>query len=387
MIITSTKKKKPNLIDNFQRIIDSAGETQFKNIYKNLQVELKDKIITQLLSKLEKQKKLIEEYKEEILSLKNDLVYLLKRVIISKNEEKSIFSNAKKNNFKLVKKYSLSNNKLDTRPFSPMNNKMSQLKSFTHYYNQTESKCNNDNSEASNMNTANNNFIINQTDLDIKINNYINSIYRHNFAKNDTNICEYYSLNKTESLYDEIFHKKLNQKNNEIYVGTDPCLKKKKSLYNNITNSNNKSQRNISTSLTKRPIETVEDKKKNRKLVSSSMLNIKNKNNYTNVEDNEEYIEDIDINCLLKDDNNDNNDIKYLKVKKKNPELSLDPNNSNEINNYKGFNRKIQHNGLYTTQNGNKNRNSYNATGLKKKIKRNYHYIPLNRSPFLANKF
>ena len=98
MIITNNKKKKTNPIDNFQKIMDSAGETQFQNIYKNLQAELKDKIITQLLLKLEKQKKIIEEYKEEIMSLKNDLVYLLKRVIISKNEEKSIVSNTKNKN-------------------------------------------------------------------------------------------------------------------------------------------------------------------------------------------------------------------------------------------------------------------------------------------------
>ena len=378
MIITSTKKKKPNLIDNFQKIIDSAGETQFKNIYKNLQSELKDKIITQLLSKLEKQKKLIEEYKEEIISLKNDLVYLLKRVIISKNEEKSNSNVKKKNNYKLVKNYSLSNNNMNIRSFSPFNNKMDYIKTSSNHYYQTESKCNNDNSEMSNINAINNIFNNNQTDLDIKINNYINSIYRHNFVRNDTNICDYYSLNKTESLYDEIFHKKMNQKNNELYVGTDPCLKKKKSLYNNI---NNKSQRNISSLMTKRPVETADDKRKNKKF-SSSMSNIKNKNNYANTEEYEDNNEDININEFMNDDNNDN---KYLKVNRRIHDTKVEQNSLNGLKNYNSFKKKDLHNGLQTSSNA--NRNNYNTTGLKKKIKRNYHYIPLNRSPFLANKF
>ncbi len=381
MIITNNKKKKSNPIDNFQKIMDSAGETQFQNIYKNLQAELKDKIITQLLLKLEKQKKIIEEYKEEIMSLKNDLVYLLKRVIISKNEEKSNSNVKKKNNYKLVKNYSLSNNNMNIRSFSPFNNKMDYIKTSSNHYYQTESKCNNDNSEMSNINAINNIFNNNQTDLDIKINNYINSIYRHNFVRNDTNICDYYSLNKTESLYDEIFHKKMNQKNNELYVSTDPCLKRKKSLYSNINNSNNKSQRNISSLMTKRPVETADDKRKNKKF-SSSMSNIKNKNNYANTEEYEDNNEDININEFMNDDNNDN---KYLKVNRRIHDTKVEQNSLNGLKNYNSFKKKDLHNGLQTSSNA--NRNNYNTTGLKKKIKRNYHYIPLNRSPFLDNKF
>ena len=107
MIIIITKKKKTNKIDNIQKIIDSAGTTQFKNIYKNLQTKIKDKIITKLLSKLDIQNKQIEEYKQEIISLKNDLVYLLKRVILSKNEEKnnSINTKTNKNDNKYINNY------------------------------------------------------------------------------------------------------------------------------------------------------------------------------------------------------------------------------------------------------------------------------------------
>ena len=146
MIITSTKKKKPNMIDNIQKLVDSAGETQFKNIYKNLQTEIKDKIITKLLQKLDIQNKQIEKFKEEILSLKNDLVYLLKRVILSKNEEKMNSPNSKPKKMynKLNNNFSISSNNNDNSTFSPLNN-TSLMKTFSKFYNQTESNNNNQN--------------------------------------------------------------------------------------------------------------------------------------------------------------------------------------------------------------------------------------------------
>ena len=397
MIITRTKKQKPNIIDNTQKLIDSAGETQFKNIYKNLQAEIKDKIISKLLSKLNDQNKQIEKYKEEILALKNDLVYLLKRVIISKNEDKINSSNSKlkKNYNKLYNNnFSSSSHNYDFSTFSPVHNTSSQLKSFNNFYNQTEN--NNINNklsfDASNIYTINNN----QSEMDIKISNYINSIYKHNFAKNDTNINEYYSLSKKESVFDEIFHRKnYANKNSDLYMGTDPCLHKKKKIYNN------SSQRKISSSMTKRPIESNEGQKKNKRL-SSSMVNIKNKYEYmTECKNNDEFEDNEDdkninnnnddgnnltkvkgrkMNIIIKNNNYEN---KYLKVKKKKDDVSI-PSNSSQLSNYNSFKNKTQHNGFYSITGGNKI-NHNNA--LKKKIKRNNLYIPLNRSPFLANKF
>ena len=217
MIISGTKKKKPNKIDNMQKLIDSAGETQFKNIYKNLQVEIKDQIITKLLSKLNILNKQIEEYRQEITSLKNDLVYLLKRVILTKNEEKLNSPNSKKQNYyKLTKNYSSTSNNYNSVLCSPLNS-TTQMKSFSYLCNQTDINNNNNNngnklsSEVSNLYPINNI----QSDLDIKVNNYINSIYKHNFLKNDTNVNEYYSLNKKESLFEEIFQNKGNQKHTD----------------------------------------------------------------------------------------------------------------------------------------------------------------------------
>ena len=388
MIISGTIKKKPNRIDNIQKLIDSAGETQFKNIYKNLQTELKDKIITKLLSKLNILNKRVEEYKQEIISLKNDLVYLLKRVILTKNENKLNRNYKNKLNYNKLIKNSTTNNLNNNRAFSPLNNTMSQLKSFSNFYNQTEINNNNttinNNFESPNLHPINNI----QNELDIKINNYINSIYKHNFLKNETNINYYYSLNKKENLFEEIFQKKNGSKYTELYLGTEPNINKKNVL------KNNRSQRNISASLLKRPIESSD---KIRKRISTSMANIKNENAYISnnkfgeIRDNNEgYYEDEKEDDKEEDNNNEklniintnnNKEKNYLKVKKKRRELNIE---TNHLNNYKNFKNKTFHRGFYSNTNGNK---TCTHNYAKKKNIKNNKFIPLNRSPFIINKF
>ena len=150
---------------------------------------------------------------------------------------------------------STTNNILKNGLLSPMNKTIAQIKPYSNIYNQTDTNNNFINNkigcDSSNLFPFSNT----QSGLDIKINNYINSIYKHNFLKNDTNINDYYSLNKKEKLFDEIFHKKINLKYSQYYIGTDPLLNKRSPL------THNHSQRNISASLIKKPIEHEEEKK------------------------------------------------------------------------------------------------------------------------------
>ena len=387
MIISGTKKIKPNKIEDISKMVDIAGETQFKNIYKNAQEEIKDKIITKLLSKLEKQNKQIEEYKQEIISLKNDIVYLLKRIILSKNEQKTFTHNSIKkiNNNTLIKKSISSNNS----PFITSSQKLLP-NCFNHIENNNSN--NNINHKAiidistTNINNINDNV---NNDIDTKIANYLNSIYKKNFLKNETNINEYYSLNKKETLYDEIFQKKNNQKIEERYTGTEPCIKK-----NNYTKIK-KYQRNISTSnsnsLTKLPTDNYH-KTENHKNLSSSMMNFKTKNNsknesnidskkadrYIKYEDNiNHYITDNGINVIsvIKRKKSGN---KLPKTKYKNDELSKD---NSPLNNHNSHKTKSQYNGLYTIIDGNKiePKNYIKVNNL-------YNYKQMNRSPFITKK-
>jgi hypothetical protein len=388
MIISGTKKIKPNKIEDISKFVDIAGETQFKNIYKNVQEEIKDKIITKLLSKLERQNKQIEEYKQEIISLKNDIVYLLKRIILSKNEQKQFNHNSiKKININTLIKKSISSNN------SPFNTSSQKLLSncFNHIENNNTN--NNINHKAiidissANINNINDNT---NNDIDTKIANYLNSIYKRNFSKNETNINDYYSLNKKETLYDEIFQKKNNAKIEERYTGTEPCIKK-----NNYIKIK-KYQRNISTSnsnsLNKLPTDNFH-KTESHKNLSSSMMNFKNKNNSKNVfnidskkadryikyEDNINHnnITDNAINAIsvIKRKKSGN---KLPKTKNRNDELSKD---NSPLNNYNSFKTKSQYNGIYTIIDENKiePKNYIKVNNL-------YHYKQINRSPFITKK-
>ena len=343
MIISSTKNKKPKGIDNIQRIIDQ-GEGLFKSIYKNLQNKFRDELVSQLISRLfttlEKQKQQIEEYKQEITSLKNNLVYLLKRILLSKNEEKKNISNLNKrqNYNKLLRNYSMTTNYTTIySSFSPKNQSSSNLKLFTCSPNKTEIiKDNNF------TNTKSFYFNKPQTELDYKINNYISSLYRHNFSPNNTNINNYFSLNKIDNIYDEISQKiRKNSKNKSL------CS------YNSYNNPKNK----YSSSLKER----YYNKLNKTKSLSQVNLNI--------TDDNYVYINSSNINSL---------NYKNLKVKKKNPEKNI--NNKRRINDNKSPKNFSQT--LIVKDNNKKN----NINLKRNKMNKTNYYVPLKRSPFLVNK-
>ena len=210
MIITNIKKTKPKNKDNIQNIID-GGETKFKSIYNYLKNNLKEEFISKLISRLfttlEKQKRQIEEYKQEITSLKNNLVYLLKRILLTNNKEKkNVNSNFTKmqNYDKLTKHYSMTTNNTTYTSFSPKNQSSSSLNLFTSLYNKSELTRDNNLTYKHEFSFP---FNQSQSELDTKINNYINSLCRKNFCKNETNINDYYSLNKTQTVYDEVMEK------------------------------------------------------------------------------------------------------------------------------------------------------------------------------------
>ena len=74
---------------------------------------------------------------------------------------------------------------------------------------------------------------------------------------------------------------------------------------------------------------------------------------------------------------------KYLKIKQKTVDLDLF---KNQLNSYNIFKKKTHHNGIYSII-GESKANHNTKSAIKKKIKRSYHYIPLNSSPFIDNKF
>ena len=342
MIISNNKRTKPKNIDNIEKIVE-GGETKFLSIYKNLQNKLKEELTSKLISRLfkllEKQKYQIEEYKKEISSLKNNLVYILKRILLSKNEEKSNLKNySKMKNYNILKNYSITTNNTTYTSFSPKNQSYSNLRSFHSFYDRTEIAKENNSTFKSDISLQYNKP---KTELDIKINNYINSLYKHNFSKNETNINNYYFLDKAENIYDEISQKVRNKSKNRIQ--------------SSLKNNNNLKTNNSSSRIKKRSCNEL-----NKNKLSKSISNM--------VSDNYEDMSVSQYNI---------NDSKCLKVRKNNSDKYF--NNTMKIKenkSYKNISQIIQ---------GNKKNKKYNIN-LKKNMNKTNHYIPFNRSPFLVNK-
>ena len=344
MMISTKKIIKPKTIDSIQNIID-GGDSKFFFTYNNLKNNLKDELVSKVISRLfrilEKQKQQIEEYKQEITTLKNNLIYLLKRILLSKNNEDKNLSNFKKmqNYDKLIKNYSLSTYNTTYTSFSPKNKSSSSLNIFTNFYNKTEL---NKDYNLTFKNQVPFQFNQPQKELDIQVNNYINSLYIKNACKNETNLNNYYSLNKTQTVYDEVIEKIRKKIHNKSF-----------STYN----SNNNSKRNISSSIKKIYFDDINNKNKNKKNLNLHINSFK--------------YEDISNSITNLDNSN------YLKVTKKNSEKNF--NDKNRSINCKSS-KSLSH---ITKEKGNNKRYNMN---LKKKVNKFNHYIPLYRSPFLINK-
>ena len=68
----------------------SAGSgndrSQFYDLFKEIQNEIKDKCITRFLYTIEQQAKELQQVKKENILLKNQLTYILKRILLNKND-------------------------------------------------------------------------------------------------------------------------------------------------------------------------------------------------------------------------------------------------------------------------------------------------------------
>ena len=197
-----------------------------------MQVEIKDKVIEKNLFLIEQQAKEFSELKKENTLLKNQLTYILKRILLNKNDYTSAIRTNKLNNLNSSINYNRSmiikenNHKSNSmlRPLHSVGNyRINPQKISSRYQEANKSELN----ILGNENTNNN--------VDNQVNKYLNSLYRHNFNNTHKN-----NFDKNQPLLDELFTNKngsfyLNTKNNDL-VGIDG-EKKNKSKKNREINS------------------------------------------------------------------------------------------------------------------------------------------------------
>lgn len=249
-------------------------ETNDNKINRKIKEEIMSVVITKLLNQIQNLYKKYEKLKKENYLLKNDLIYILKRVLLNKNDYIDIannnISNVKKNyqgktNYSVngLKNTSYFNSKSynsflsSTEKIRKENSNYNQL-----YYNRNNNSINKkqiekrrysidddfkkgNNSSSSHLETSL------QFSIQNKVDYYLNSLYKHNFAEECiSGTTSIHLLNKNQNIYDELFNNKNNRNKSLPHINTDANFRKvshqknRQNLYNsddyNDTSTNNK---------------------------------------------------------------------------------------------------------------------------------------------------
>ena len=169
---------------------EEFNKSYYDPILKEVQNGIKDKVITKFLSTIQQQSKELTELRKENILLKNQLTYILKRILLNKTDFNYAVKTTRINN--------LNNSLYYNKSMIVNNNKKSNssmlrpLRSVENYrvvngiYRE-----NNNNNSITNINvlgTENNNGYLNtNSSVDNKISSYLNSLYRHNFNNGNRN--------------------------------------------------------------------------------------------------------------------------------------------------------------------------------------------------------
>jgi hypothetical protein len=328
---------------------ESIYSQRMKKLYKEIKEEIKNIVITKLHNQVQKLIKELNNLNKENLIIKNDLIYILKRILNNKAEYNNTNTNYNiynSNNFRNNSCINLNSN------ISPNNaNSSSITLNKSLLSSEINVNCNNNYNNYNNRNTSRTKINIMKTqdnignildseqnkyfldknkfkNIDNKIDSYLNSLYKHNCIGNHIGYENNYNLNKSKGIYDELFN-----------------------TQNSILESkiNHNSQKNIRIS--------VDDKTEKGK--SYSMKKIKNNSKYFNYR---KKIEHFKLNLNKNEKNNLN-----ISTNKKNK-------NKRKIINENKMNR-----------NGNDSVSNNMTSGKKSNSKIKIIYT--NRSPFLINKF
>jgi hypothetical protein len=217
------------------------------DLLKDVQNEIKDKVISKYLLTIEHQAKELDQLKKENTLLKNQLTYILKRILLNKYDYNSAARTNRLNNLNSTINYNRSMLINDNNLKS--NTMLRPLRSCENYRTVTDkitSKYKENNNSPVNIQSLDTNTNPNNNDsLNMKISGYLNSLYMHNFGNtNGGNL----SLNKNQTLYDELFP----NKNSSYYLNIEEPIieerikyKSAKKRENNSVNSRYLNKKNI----------------------------------------------------------------------------------------------------------------------------------------------
>ena len=194
--------------DNNSEVSD-AERFQLNDLFKEMKSQIKDKDISKYLVLIEQQAKELSELKKENTLLKNQLTYILKRILLNKNDYTSAARTNRLNSLNGSINYNRSMAIRDSNGKS--NSMMKPLKSLEYYRSITENissryKEGNDGLANIEADGSNNN-------VDNRAGGYLNSLYRHNFNNRNKTGGNFKNQTLTEDLFPN--------KDNSFYVNTE----------------------------------------------------------------------------------------------------------------------------------------------------------------------
>ena len=220
-----------------------ADKSQNYELVKDMQNEIKDKVINKYLYLIEQQSKELTELRKENTLLKNQLTYILKRILLNKNDYASAARNNRLNSLNSSINYNRSmilneNNRKSNSMLRP-------LRSCENYRCVTEniaSRYKETNNSTTNMFGNDNN----NTNVDNKVSGYLNSLYRHNF-NNSNKAGGNYNLNKNKGLLEELFPNKnsFNMDNEQVMTNEGNKNKINKKRDNNSSERRSSYKKNV----------------------------------------------------------------------------------------------------------------------------------------------
>ncbi len=201
--------------ENKAQSVDEFDKSGYDPILKEVQNEIKDKVITKYLTTIQQQSKELNELRKENTLLKNQLTYILKRILLNKSDFNQAVKTTRINNLNNSLYYNKSmvvnnNNKNSNSMLRP-------LRSVENYRVVSDNLYKDNNNSSTNINiigSENNGQLNTSSAVDNKISSYLNSLYRHNFNNGNRNN---YFLNKKSTLIEELFP----NKNNSFYLSTE----------------------------------------------------------------------------------------------------------------------------------------------------------------------
>ena len=315
-------KKEPQVINS-----------KFQSLYKEIKNQIKNVVIIKLHNQISKLMKEIEKLKKENSIIKNDLVYILKRIIMNKkdynigNTNINSFGNNSlinlNSNMLIQNSSTVSLNKsknsfvLPEKTFnSPISNNFNSSRTKISLIRTTDN-INNLLSPDSKIKNVQSKYVMEKNrnkSIDSKIDGYLNSLYRHNFIDNYLGNENNYNLNKSKGLYDELFnsqisiHENQNKKNNSVQKNINISSMdemKEKGKANSVKKIKYNQFKNINIKLNKyninKKLDEYKTKNNSKEYNSNIYLNKKNKTNRYFIKKKDLINKDIDL------ENNNNN--------------------------------------------------------------------------------